>query len=78
MSTVIVWSSKTGVAAGMPGTEGAMAWLLEHGIPKGKKDGLSMQIFLKLYCWKKPGLDDQKVKGNCLIKGYDLLPSFQS
>lgn len=50
MSTVIVWSSKTGVAAGMPGPEGAMEWLLEHGIPKGKKDGLSMQIFLKLYC----------------------------
>lgn len=50
MSAVIVLSSKTGGAAGNPDREGAMDWLLEHGIPKGKKDGLSMQTFLNLYC----------------------------
>lgn len=62
----------------MPDTERAMEWLIEHGIPKGKKDGLSMQTFLNLYYWKKPGLDDQEAKGNHLRKSCDLSPSFQS
>lgn len=55
--------------------QGAMEWLIEHSIPKSKKDGLSTRVFLNL---DGPRLKDQEAKGNHPIKSCDPLPSFQN
>lgn len=55
---------------------GAMEWLIEDGIWKGKIDGQSTRIFLSLYSQRKPRLDGQEANGKHPIKSCDLLPSF--